>query len=90
MDGWEDGDDPISEHVKHSPSCGWAIVASIEAGLEEYKQEDPSHPALVQARKATFADRWPHDGKRGWKCKTKQVSSDAALQKCQVCLLTDT
>ncbi|GAO13210.1 hypothetical protein UVI_02025590 [Ustilaginoidea virens] len=27
---------------------------------------------MVDARRATFAGRWPHDGKKGWKCQTKQ------------------
>lgn len=74
IDGWEAGDDPLHEHLKHSPECGWAIVAAIEADIEEYVQEDPGNPLMVEARKATFSDRWPHDKKRGWKCKTKQVN----------------
>ncbi|CAH0015307.1 unnamed protein product [Clonostachys rhizophaga] len=73
MDGWEEGDDPLREHLKHSPGCGWAIVAAIEAEMEGYWREDPSHPDMVMARKATFAGRWPHENKRGWKCKTKQL-----------------
>lgn len=28
----------------------------------------------MEARRATFAGMWPHEGKKGWKCKTKQVS----------------
>jgi hypothetical protein len=28
---------------------------------------------MIEARKATFADKWPHESKRGWKCKVKQV-----------------
>uniref|UniRef100_A0A8H7TTE4 BIR-domain-containing protein n=1 Tax=Bionectria ochroleuca TaxID=29856 RepID=A0A8H7TTE4_BIOOC len=73
MDGWEEGDDPLREHLKHSPGCGWAIVAAIEAEMEGYWREDPNHPDMAMARKATFAGRWPHENKRGWKCKTKQL-----------------
>jgi hypothetical protein len=73
LDGWEQGDDALDEHVKHSPNCGWAIVAAIEANLGDYGKEDPSLPHMIEARKATFANKWPHEGKRGWKCKTKQV-----------------
>lgn len=73
MDGWEDGDNPLHEHLKHSSQCGWAIVAAIETDMDGYAGEDPGHPDMVAARKATFAGRWPHDSKRGWKCKTKQV-----------------
>jgi len=28
---------------------------------------------MIEARKATFGKLWPHEGKKGWKCKTKQV-----------------
>ncbi|KAL7811448.1 hypothetical protein V8C44DRAFT_330469 [Trichoderma aethiopicum] len=73
LDGWEAGDDPIYEHVKHAPHCGWAIVAAIEADIGDYGREDPNDPDMVDARRATFADRWPHENKKGWKCKTKQL-----------------
>ncbi|KPM40044.1 hypothetical protein AK830_g6512 [Neonectria ditissima] len=73
LDGWEAGDDPLLEHLKHGPDCGWALVAAIEAELGDYAQEDPSQPYMKEARKATFAGRWPHDSKKGWKCKTKQL-----------------
>lgn len=71
--GWEDDDSPIEEHLRLSPRCGWAIVTAIEAGLGDYNMDDPSHPSMMEARKATFAKMWPHEGKRAWKCKTKQV-----------------
>ena len=74
MDGWEEGDDPLIEHLKHSTSCGWAICAAVESEVEGFAQVHPAEKDMVEARKATFAGRWPHDAKRGWKCKTKQVS----------------
>ncbi|KAF5019646.1 hypothetical protein F66182_8350 [Fusarium sp. NRRL 66182] len=73
LDGWEENDDPLVEHLKHSPDCGWAIVAAIEAELGHYALENPDEPYMKEARKATFAGRWPHDSKKGWKCKTKQL-----------------
>ncbi|KAH6895759.1 hypothetical protein B0T10DRAFT_478784 [Thelonectria olida] len=73
LDGWEGGDDPLLEHLKHGSECGWALVAAIEAELGDYAREDPSQPYMKDARKATFAGRWPHDSKKGWKCKTKQL-----------------
>ncbi|THV48897.1 hypothetical protein BGAL_0222g00170 [Botrytis galanthina] len=73
IDAWEEGDDPLKEHLKHSPNCGWAIVASIEAQDEELSREFPASLRMVEARTATFAGRWPHEAKRGWKCKTKQL-----------------
>ncbi|KAF4450890.1 Protein bir1 [Fusarium austroafricanum] len=73
LDGWEANDDPLVEHLTHSPECGWAVVAAIEAEVGDYAQQDPDQPYMKEARKATFAGRWPHDPKKGWKCKTKQL-----------------
>ncbi|KAI1817929.1 hypothetical protein GGS20DRAFT_423879 [Poronia punctata] len=73
MAGWEADDNPFEEHLRLSPHCGWAIVAAIETGLNDFALDDPTSSAMLAARKATFAGRWPHDGKRGWKCKTKQL-----------------
>ncbi|PHH60002.1 hypothetical protein CDD81_2206 [Ophiocordyceps australis] len=74
LDGWESGDDALLEHLTHASSCGWAIVAAIQAGVGDYGSEDPDMPYMVEARKATFNGRWPHEGKKGWKCKTKQLA----------------
>lgn len=74
LDGWEKGDDPLVEHVKHAPNCGWAILAAIEAEYPDYLAEDPKSKRMIDARKSTFVGRWPHEAKKGWKCKTKQVS----------------
>lgn len=71
--GWEKGDNPLEEHIKLSPNCGWAITACIEARVGDMHLENPMSTRMVDARKATFGDRWPHEGKKGWKCKTKQV-----------------
>ncbi|KAB5577973.1 hypothetical protein GE09DRAFT_1214186 [Coniochaeta sp. 2T2.1] len=74
LDGWEEDDNPLIEHLKHVPDCGWAIVAAVEAELGEYAKVHPLDPRMVEARKATFGSgRWPYDGKKGWKCKTKQL-----------------
>ncbi|GJN69564.1 hypothetical protein PLICBS_003613 [Purpureocillium lilacinum] len=74
LDGWEAGDDPILEHLNHMPGCGWAIMAAIEAEVGDYSREDPNQDYILDARKATFGGRWPHEGKKGWKCKTKQLA----------------
>ncbi|KAK2004397.1 AT hook domain-containing protein [Colletotrichum falcatum] len=74
LDGWEDGDRPLEEHLKHSPDCGWAIVAGIEANINDLATEDPASTRMIEARKATFDGRWPHEGKRGWKNKIKQLA----------------
>jgi hypothetical protein len=61
------------EHLTHSPDCGWAIIATIEKQDGVLSQELPATKRMIEARKATFADKWPHENKKGWKCKTKQV-----------------
>jgi hypothetical protein len=73
LDGWEEDDDPLVEHLKHSSDCGWAIVAAIERQDGDFSEEYPASARMIDARKATFADKWPHENKKGWKCKTKQV-----------------
>lgn len=73
LDGWEAGDDPLLEHLKHASHCGWAIVSAIQAEVGNYAHLDPISPNMTEARKATFAGIWPHEVKKGWKCKTKQV-----------------
>lgn len=74
LDGWEEDDRPLEEHLKHSPECGWAITAAIEAGVAEYAREDPRDELMMEARKATFANMWPHENRKGWACKQTQVS----------------
>ncbi|KAK4173709.1 hypothetical protein QBC36DRAFT_244874 [Triangularia setosa] len=73
LDGWEENDNPLEEHLKHSPTCGWAIMAAIEAGMGNYGKVHPLDPFMVEARKATFAGRWPYETKKGFKCKTKKL-----------------
>ncbi|KAL2164926.1 hypothetical protein VTH06DRAFT_222 [Thermothelomyces fergusii] len=73
LDGWEENDNPVEEHLKHSPTCGWAIMAAIETGYGSYGKVHPLDPAMVEARKATFADRWPYESKKNFKCKTKKL-----------------
>ncbi|KAK4126461.1 hypothetical protein N657DRAFT_670479 [Parathielavia appendiculata] len=73
LDGWEEHDDAVEEHLRHSPTCGWAIMAAIEAGFGNYRKVHPLDPAMIEARKATFAGRWPYESKKGFKCKTKKL-----------------
>src|SRR5215469_754999 len=75
LDGWEPGDDPFTEHLRHSPNCGWAVNAAISRALArgEQPRDDPMGERLVQAREVTFHHSWPHEGRKGWKCKTKKM-----------------
>lgn len=75
LDGWEETDNPLEEHLKHSPTCGWAITAAIEAGYGSYGKVPPLDPAMIEARKATFGGHWPYESKKGFKCKTKKVGT---------------
>lgn len=74
IDGWEKDDDPLAEHLKHWPDCGWAITAAVEAEVAEFTTMHPLDPRMVEARKATFGGKWPYESKKAFKCKTKQVS----------------
>lgn len=51
-------------------------MATIEKQDGDLNQEYPSSDRMIDARRATFADKWPHESKKGWKCKVKQVELD--------------
>lgn len=64
------------EHLKLSNHCGWAIIKDVARVVEDIStMEDPTEERLFQARKATFASRWPHEHKRGWVCKTEKMAA---------------
>lgn len=69
LDGWEEEDDPIVEHLKHSGNCAWALVMS--SGMDG--ADDPTSIRMVEARRETFEGKWPHEGKRGWVCKVEKM-----------------
>lgn len=75
LDGWEEGDDAIEEHIKHSPECGWAVNAVINKQTSGgvAVNEDPMGERLAASRTATFADLWPYEDRKGWKCKVAKV-----------------
>lgn len=73
LDAWDEDDDPVVEHLKLSPDCGWAILATVESQDGVLSEEYPASERMIAARKSTFDGRWPHEDKKGWKCKTKQV-----------------
>lgn len=82
LDGWEEDDDPLAEHLKHSQDCGWAILMDIARGSSNPAAiEDPTSERITEARRSTFRG-WPHDGKRRWICKSEKVGSRFAM----VCL----
>lgn len=52
-------------------------------------EEYPASVRMIEARKATFADKWPHENKKGWKCKVKQVSGVLSLRWTKLMFDTD-
>lgn len=75
LDGWEENDNAVEEHLKHSPNCGWAITIATEIQIEDgsQSQEDPMSERMLDARRMTFDSKWPHENKRGWTCKIQKV-----------------
>lgn len=74
LDGWEENDDAIREHLAHTDYCDWATVISVHREDDdqmEPEMRDPLSSEMVSARTATFAHGggWPHENKKGWKCK---------------------
>ncbi|KAJ5738730.1 hypothetical protein N7493_001885 [Penicillium malachiteum] len=75
LDGWEEDDNPIAEHLKHSPNCGWAITMDVYQNSSNHGAiDDPTSDRITQARLATFGSAWPHDGKRGWACQSEKMA----------------
>lgn len=78
LDGWEETDDPISEHLAHSHGCAWATAISVTKADDATEQEtrDPMSDEMFNARKATFTagEGWPHENKKGWKCKINKLA----------------
>jgi hypothetical protein len=75
LDGWDGDDNPIEEHLRLSGDCGWAIMMDIQQHSSNPAEiEDPTSEKMAEARQATFSLSWPHDGKRGWVCKSEKVT----------------
>ncbi|KAF4761348.1 hypothetical protein N7455_003202 [Penicillium solitum] len=74
LDGWEEDDNPVTEHLKHAPDCGWAIMMDLQQSSSNPASiEDPTGDRITQARLSTFGTAWPHDGKRGWVCQSEKM-----------------
>lgn len=76
LDGWEEEDDALQEHLKHGPDCAWALLMSIESeqDIDASNMEDPTSEQLMEARRTTFkTSGWPHEKKKGWSCKVEKL-----------------
>ena len=71
----------MEEHLRLSPSCGWATTVAIEQDIENgsYSLEDPMSEKILEARRMTFGSKWPHENKRGWTCKVQKVRTQHHL-----------
>ena len=67
----------MEEHLRLSPTCGWAITVAIEQDIENgsgsHNLEDPMSAKVLNARRMTFGSNWPHENKKGWACKIQKV-----------------
>ncbi|OJI96904.1 hypothetical protein ASPVEDRAFT_23883 [Aspergillus versicolor CBS 583.65] len=99
LDGWEEEDNPITEHLKHAKDCGWAVMMDIQQRSSNPAEiEDPTSEAIAQARLTTFGESWPHDGKKGWLCQSDKMveggwyfcpnEESADLASCAYCKLS--
>ncbi|KAF9890334.1 hypothetical protein FE257_006000 [Aspergillus nanangensis] len=74
LDGWEEEDNPTTEHLKHAKDCGWAIMMDIQQHSSNPSEiEDPTCDTIRDARLATFGTQWPHDGKEEWVCSSEKM-----------------
>ena len=75
LDGWDAEDVAILEHRQLSPDCGFALNLGIEYDIENdcFEPKGTNPMKMLEARKATFNGKWPHEDKRGWTCKTQKV-----------------
>lgn len=65
MEGWEHGDDPVAEHRRHCPDCGWALTVAIQETPYDEHNCDPHSYEFSQARLMTFGNgQWPHNNSK--------------------------
>jgi hypothetical protein len=78
LNAWEESDNAVEEHLGHSSNCGYARAIGVSRGpgsSQEPEHRDPMSDDMVGARQSTFtfAGGWPHESKKGWKCKIAKM-----------------
>ncbi|EPY49928.1 survivin [Schizosaccharomyces cryophilus OY26] len=69
---WEENDDPLKEHITHSPSCPWAYVLSARNN----PHQDPRAPSLTKCRELTFVDKvWPYINRSDFHCQPNTMAA---------------
>ncbi|PWN40331.1 BIR-domain-containing protein [Ceraceosorus guamensis] len=77
VEDWKEGEEALDRLMEMMADCPFAkiVLSAREAdkGNKLWRESEenvellPSSNEMYEARKATFGDAWPHDGKRGWK-----------------------
>ncbi|KAF3935893.1 hypothetical protein ABW20_dc0103003 [Dactylellina cionopaga] len=67
MSEWDPDDDPAEQHLRHNSSCGWALTMCRKLAVDGNITDDPLGDEMCKARRMTFDNWWPHEGKKGWK-----------------------
>ncbi|EEB09228.2 survivin [Schizosaccharomyces japonicus yFS275] len=69
--GWKPDDDPLKEHILHSPSCPWAYVLVARNN----PQCNPQSKSLVKCRELTFVDKmWPYTNDSNHHCQPRVMA----------------
>ncbi|KAL2312401.1 Protein bir1 [Schizosaccharomyces pombe] len=69
---WEDDDDPLKEHITHSPSCPWAYILSSKNN----PNQNPQAAALTKCREQTFVDKvWPYTNRPDYHCEPSVMAA---------------
>ena len=79
LEGWEEGDDALEEHLKRAidggsegDRCPWATIMN-ERQHDNEDWQDPHSQKMLNARRGTFGAWWKYDGKKGWKPTSERV-----------------
>lgn len=83
ISGFEAGDCPQERLQQANDQDSWLLImrsrtAGEEDGTGQYTYENaellPTGSTMTAARRRTFANLWPHDGKRGWKPNAQKLA----------------
>ncbi|KAJ6257116.1 hypothetical protein Dda_8001 [Drechslerella dactyloides] len=87
MSEWDPDDDPAEQHLRHNSSCGWALTMCRDLVIDGKTFSDPLGEEMCQARRMTFDNWWPHEGKKDWKPDVETKDGDDTVY-CPYCKLS--
>ncbi|KAK6525541.1 hypothetical protein TWF281_010603 [Arthrobotrys megalospora] len=73
MSFWEPEDDPAEQHGRHGTTCGWALTMCSDLVVDGQMATEPLGEEMCRARRMTFDQWWPHEGKKEWKPTVEKV-----------------